>query len=1547
MNNKLQIENFTQLLESWNNRDNNSGKNRELAISLFKMADELLFSTYASVQDSEIWHRYLNLTGHTDFLTSLPDKGHRYQWAETAARAIAHSQYSLLDMFRHRVKSFPDKTLFRDMSGQEVTNWSYQITDQRTKSLAAGLLKINKLPRVAIVSNNCVESAFSDLACLFYNIPVTPLNVHFDANTIAYIFDELEINIVLTDSAEHRDKLQDVQKKVNNNFIIYAILPEAEQNGQVANIFRDVCLKLSAGETKSLIEEHPRNKLNQVNTVMFTSGSTGLPKGISFSEYNLVTKRFARAAALPEVGNEEILLCYLPLYHTFGRYFELLGTIYWSGTYIFPGNPSTETLLSLLSSLSPTGLISVPIRWQQIQERCLEKMELVSSASKKNEEIRKVIGSGLRWGLSAAGYLAPTVFKFFNNNGVKLCSGFGMTEATGGITMTPPNDYQDNSIGIPLPLTNTRLTAEGELEISGAYIARYLTDKRPGDEIPITFGGEDQYWLATGDLFMVLPDGHMRIVDRLKDIYKNSKGQTIAPQQVEKKFDGVPGAKRAFLVGDAREYNVLLIVPDNDDPVIQGFSSENDKREYFHQIISNANKDLAAYERVVNFAILDRDFSIDNDELTPKGSLKRKNIEHNFEEIIKELYRSKYIELKLGKLKIRLPRWFYRDLGILEDTIQISGKGLLNIQDNIPLEIRETETENNIQIGDLVYDINGNVIDLGLLARQPSLWIGNPSLIEFCPCKEGWDAASGNFTERVFLPSLSESKENHPSREKIHILPDNTLSAINSQIVNSLFGETDHAMRAINQLAREIKDTDERIAGVIRKRLVALANHPEFKIRSLAYRTLLLDEPSLDYGKTLPAFIESGLPFLDDQSIAAIASSDLSMRRLLDLRRRLFNYRTRMNWPVSDTIRRQFVHILHLLADFAKFHPQYYDTVRCELASWILHKADSQLSKAAEDYLDQVIKHYEMNLSIQTPTYKKDEWESKFIFGDELTEDEKNKLKEVLMQTTFLKQSVLLAFDQDNFELDHVNPENIWVSRITSRRQYLRYRVSINTKFGKHFDLQIIIDDDVKYASVMETLYWLLAISSHPYGSKVLPRLGCCRPELGARSLVYLGQLTMWEKIREYSERRRNSSSVADQASWRKLYIRGLTAIFRGWKISGKRIIPGAISPENLVVPFQDFIEGATILSLTGWRHYDKPISLIGPIVKQFYQKTTAHYPWCRSLININWMFDACIEELGLDEGRTFLNSLLADLDENPISYNKTLLKSILEKYLEKLQKELYLPLPLCNAINRYHQWAELSGQATAEAREQIIHELLRLYRLDRYPEIIRYYLYSKTYFSDAGESTKTAFTRLLERMYSHPERSAMQLIELSELQATLDDAADRNLFSKIIFPKASEAKQLEVVAVGESERKQVMVKTVITDKYGEKYYIAEPKQPAEIGQLYRLFFKEGYPKTVTERDQFLLVFDSQDQIVGGLCYRYDGEDIVHLDGSIIAPASIGNGIGSALLEDFCTRMTEQGVRLVKTHFFLRKFYTKRGFQVDSRWGALVRFLDNSNGAEH
>ena len=114
---------------------------------------------------------------------------------------------------------------------------------------------------------------------------------------------------------------------------------------------------------------------------------------------------------------------------------------------------------------------------------------------------------------------------------------------------------------------------------------------------------------------------------------------------------------------------------------------------------------------------------------------------------------------------------------------------------------------------------------------------------------------------------------------------------------------------------------------------------------------------------------------------------------------------------------------------------------------------------------------------------------------------------------------------------------------------------------------------------------------------------------------------------------------------------------------------------------------------------------------------------------------------------------------------------------------------------------------------------------------------------------------------------------------------------------------------------------------------------PAEVGQLYRLFLRQRYPKTVSEHDKFLVVVDALDRLVGGIFYVIESERVVHLDGVVIARQLQSKGIGNALLEDFCMRMSNYGFEVVRTNFYRRNFYLKRGFQTDQRWGGLVRFL--------
>ena len=190
-----------------------------------------------------------------------------------------------------------------------------------------------------------------------------------------------------------------------------------------------------------------RVKSRQVATTMYTSGTTGLPKGIKFTQLNLVSKRYSRISALPEIDEEQVFLSFLPLYHTFGRYLEMLGALHLGASYIFAEDSSTETLIQHMQQFHPTAMISVPKKWVDLHRRVVASDDPPDDPEEVGRMLHELTGGRLRWGLSAAGRLDPSVFRFFQFHGIDLLSGYGMTEATGGITMTPPGGYVEGSIG--------------------------------------------------------------------------------------------------------------------------------------------------------------------------------------------------------------------------------------------------------------------------------------------------------------------------------------------------------------------------------------------------------------------------------------------------------------------------------------------------------------------------------------------------------------------------------------------------------------------------------------------------------------------------------------------------------------------------------------------------------------------------------------------------------------------------------------------------------------------------------------------------------------------------------------------------------------------------------------------------------------------------------------------------------------------------------------------------------------------------------------------
>jgi long-chain acyl-CoA synthetase len=374
-------------------------------------------------------------------------------------------------------------------------------------------------------------------------------------------------------------------------------------------------------------------------TILYTSGTTGEPRGVMLTQRNIAANAVAMADALATDSIETRLLI-LPLSHIYARTCDLYCWIYRGSRLVIA--ESRETALRDCKIAQPTVINAVPYFYQKVADGLRASTSQVDAAV-----LRAALGGAVKR-LHCGGAALPwEVENFFLERGLPVLSGYGLTEASPVITAATPEDYSPGSVGRPLPNVEVRLAEDGEIQARGPSIMQGYWQNDSESKRAVQDG-----WLHTGDLGEWDANGHLRIIGRKKEMLVLSTGKKVAPTRIEQLLVGSPWIEQCCVVGDGRKCVGAIIVP-NPDKLRDYIKRErllvwsrkralthSKVRALYRQEIDRCLADAAEFEQVGVFTLIGRGFSIEAGELTPKLSLCRNRIADAFAPEIEPMYAS-------------------------------------------------------------------------------------------------------------------------------------------------------------------------------------------------------------------------------------------------------------------------------------------------------------------------------------------------------------------------------------------------------------------------------------------------------------------------------------------------------------------------------------------------------------------------------------------------------------------------------------------------------------------------------------------------------------------------------------------------------------------------------------------------------------------------------------------------------------------------------------------------------------------------------------------
>jgi long-chain acyl-CoA synthetase len=587
---------------------------------------------------------------------------------------------TLAQLFVNTVKTYRrDTFLLRKVDGVYRPISTDEFAEKvRRLALALNSLGFGKGEKLCLLSENRPEWTMTDLAVLCAGGLTVPIYTTLVTSQIQYIIDDSDAAIVVFSDAGQWNKIEPVRASLGK-VRYFVTLEDTAPEGVLT--FRELLAKGEAVEAKSpgLFDELvARVRPDDEASLIYTSGTTGVPKGVVLTHDNFLSN-VKTVHEIIEFSDKDTMLSFLPLSHVLERMVTF--------TYLFVGATiayaeSIEALAQNFLEVRPHIMVSVPRVFEKIYTKVMD--QVLASPSIRRKIFFWAIKTGKAWGaaklagrpipgglafkrkiaaklvfskitaktggrvrffVSGGAPLSRDIAEFFYAIGIVILEGYGLTETSPVLAVNTFEKIKFGTVGHPIPGVEIRIAPDGEILAKGPNIMKGYY-KKEAETREILEGG----WFHTGDIGHLDEEGFLVITDRKKDLIVTSGGKNIAPQPIENLLKTSPYISNVVVLGDRMRFVSALVVPDFDK--LEAHAKANgiefrDRAElvkdprivaFLKAEVDRSTPNLASYEQIKKIAVLNRDFEIERDEMTPTLKIRRKSVEVKYRELIESLY---------------------------------------------------------------------------------------------------------------------------------------------------------------------------------------------------------------------------------------------------------------------------------------------------------------------------------------------------------------------------------------------------------------------------------------------------------------------------------------------------------------------------------------------------------------------------------------------------------------------------------------------------------------------------------------------------------------------------------------------------------------------------------------------------------------------------------------------------------------------------------------------------------------------------------------------